>query len=228
MALLTHRTDRPARGATPPGQTMLGTAPRPGSSTLPYSGPLPSFGLQWLWQYLEDVPRPQILECGPLRSVTVRILLARCGKLYRADLISPLERQDASLWDRSRKAPLFRTEALLAELPGLPPASVSAILCWQLLDLIPRDAVADVLLFFHRLLEPGGVIFCLLREPRLEKGIESAWRMESLTTLVREQEGSKPFVYPALSNRDIERLIPTGSVKTFLTRSGWREVLAVK
>ena len=117
---------------------------------------------------------------------------------------------------------------LLAELPSLSSASVSVILCWQLLDLLPRDAVSDVLLFFHRLLEPGGVIFCLLREPRLEKGIESAWRMESLTTLVREHEGSKPFVYPALSNRDIERLIPTGSVKTFLTRSGWREVLAVK
>lgn len=207
---------------------MLGTTARPSSSTLPQRGPLLSFGLQWLWQYLEDVRRPQVLECGPLRSVTVRILLARCGKLYRADLISPLERQDSALWDRSRKAPLFRPDVLLAELPSLSPASVSAILCWQLFDLIPRDAVADVLLFFHRLLEPGGVIFCLLREPRLEKGIESAWRMESLTTLVREQEGSKPFVYPALTNRDIERLIPTGSVKTFLTRSGWREVLAVK
>lgn len=207
---------------------MLGTASRQSSSTQSRPGSLPSFGLQWLWQYLEDVPRPQVLECGPLRSVTVRILLARCGKLYRADLVSPLERQDAALWDRSRKAPVFRTEALLAELPGLPAASISAILCWQLLDLIPRDAVADVLLSFHRLLEPGGVIFCLLREPRLARGIEPAWRMETLTMLVREQEGSKPFLYPALTNRDIERLLPTGSVKTFLTRSGWREVLAVK
>ena len=208
--------------------TTLGTTARSSSGALPQGGPLPSFGLQWLWQYLEDVRYPQVLECGPLRSVTVRILLARCGKLYRADLVSPLERQEPALWDRSRKAPLFRTEVLLAELPSLSSASVSVILCWQLLDLLPRDAVSDVLLFFHRLLEPGGVIFCLLREPRLEKGIESAWRMESLTTLVREHEGSKPFVYPALSNRDIERLIPTGSVKTFLTRSGWREVLAVK
>ena len=207
---------------------MLGTASRQGQGTQSQAGPLPSFGLQWLWQYLEDLPRPHVLECGPLRSLTVRILLGRCGRLYRCDLVSPLERQDAVLWDRSRKAPIFRPEALLAEVPILPPASISAIVCWQLFDLIPRDAVADVLLFFHRLLEPGGVIFCLLREPRLERGIESVWQMESLTTLAREREGSKPFPYPALTNRDIERLIPTGSVKTFLTRSGWREVLAVK
>jgi hypothetical protein len=31
-----------------------------------------------------------------------------------------------------------------------------------------------------------------------------------------------------LTNREMERLLPSGSVKTFLTRSGRREILAVK
>ncbi|HUI40937.1 MAG TPA: hypothetical protein VL523_03105 [Terriglobia bacterium] len=204
---------------------------RPGRSDTgadPQGAPLPSFGLHWLWQYLEDVPRPKVLDCGALRAATVRVLLTRCGRLYRGDLISPLDRHDPALWDRSRRSPLFRTDVLLAELPDIAPASLTSIFCWQLLDLLPRDALADVLLCCYRLLEPGGVLFCLLREPRLEKGANPDWELDGLASLVRVRDGDKPFAYPALSNREIDRLIPTGSVKTFLTRSGWREVLAVK
>jgi len=204
---------------------------RPGrsiSSASPQGAPLPSFGLRWLWQYLEDVPQPQVLDCGPLRAATVRVLLGRCSKIYRGDLVSPLERQEASLWDRSGKTPVFRAEALLEELPPVPAGAISVIFGWQLLDLVPRDAIAEIVLRLHCLLEPGGVLFCLLREPRLETGSDPEWRLEDLTDLVRSREGSKPFPQPALSNRDLERLMPTGSVKTFLTRSGWREVLAIK
>jgi hypothetical protein len=117
---------------------------------------------------------------------------------------------------------------LLAGLPAVPAGSLSVIFCWQLLDLVPHDAIAEVALRFHRLLAPGGVLFCMLREPRLERGADPDWRLEALTDLVRVREGSKVFAYPALSNRELDHLIPTGSVKTFLTRSGWREVLAVK
>lgn len=207
---------------------MLVRPGRSDSRAEPQSATLPSFGLRWLWQYLEDVPRPQALECGPLHSATVRVLLTRCGKLYRCDLISPLGPKEPSLWDRSAKTPVFRTEVLLTGLPEVPPASLSVIFCWQLFDLVPHDAIAEVALRFHRLLAPGGVLFCMLREPRLEKGADPDWQLEGLTDLVRVREGSKPFAYPALSNRELDHLIPTGSVKTFLTRSGWREVLAVK
>jgi predicted neutral ceramidase superfamily lipid hydrolase len=41
-------------------------------------------------------------------------------------------------------------------------------------------------------------------------------------------DSHKPFPYPALTNREVERLFPGGNVKTFLTRSGRREVLGIK
>jgi hypothetical protein len=204
---------------------------RPGrSATSPSPGgtPLASFGLSWLWQYLEDIPRPQLLDCGPLHASTVRILLARCGKVYRGDIISPLERHEPMLWDRSGKSPLFLTDLLLDYLPEVSTGSLSVIFSWQVFDLVPRDAIAGLVLHFHSLLEPGGVLFCLLREPRLDKGADADWQLDSLTEMARPRDGVKPFAYPALSNRDLDRLIPTGSVKTFLTRSGWREVLVVK
>ena len=207
---------------------MLVRPSRPATSPAPGGAALPSFGLRWLWQYLQDIPRPQLLDCGPLRASTMRVVLDRCGRVYRGDLVSPLERREPALWDRSGKSPLFLTELLLDYLPEIFPASLSVIFSWQLFDLVPRDAIADLVLRFHGLLEPGGVLFCLLREPRLDKGADSEWELESLTEMIHRREGSKPFAYPALSNRDLDRLIPTGSVKTFLTRSGWREVLVVK
>ena len=187
-----------------------------------------SNGLEWLWQHLRDVPHPHLLDCGPPRRATVEVLLRRGARLHVADLISPVERGDPELWDRARKSPVFRTEGLLAQIPPIPAASLSAVFCWQLLDLLPRDALAAVVLHLYFYLEPNGVLFCLLRDPHLVHGVEPHWWLESLAAMGRDGEGVKPFPHPALTNREMEALIPTGSVKTFLTRSGWREFLAIK
>ncbi len=184
--------------------------------------------LEWLWQYFRDTPRLTILDCGPLRRLTLEVLLPRAAKLYVADLTTPLIREDARFWNRNRKVPAFRVDELVAQLPSIPPGSLGLALCWQLMDLVPRDALAPLILELYLKLQPGGVLFCLLREPQLDTGMDAAWRLESLTTLRRDEPGAKSFPYPAVTNREVERLIPTGSIKTFLTRSGIREVLAVK
>jgi hypothetical protein len=77
-------------------------------------------------------------------------------------------------------------------------------------------------------LYPSGVLFCHLREPYLVSGAESYSYFESLTVLGSTGESGKPFRYTALTNREMERLVPGGNVKTFLTRSGRREVLGIK
>lgn len=201
----------------------------PTKSTRAASGPASlSFGLEWLWQHLRDVRQPHVLDCGPVCRATVEVLLRRGAKVYVADLVSPALQGDTRFWDRSRKTPIFRIDDFLAQLPKIPPASLSAIFCWQLLDLLPRDALAALVLQMYLYLQPNGVLFCLLREPYLPSGVEPIWWLETLTMLRKDSEGSKPFPYPALTNREMERLIPTGSVKTFLTRSGRREVLAIK
>jgi hypothetical protein len=156
------------------------------------------------------------------------VLLRRCAKLYVADLISPALRGDAQFWDRNRKTPVFRIDDFLAQLPKISANSLSAIFCWQLLDLLPHDALAHLVLQMYLYLQPGGALFCILREPYLPVGADPIWWLESLTNLRKNGQASRPFPYPAVTNREMEKLIPTGSVKTFLTRSGLREVLAVK
>lgn len=77
-------------------------------------------------------------------------------------------------------------------------------------------------------LRPGGVLFAILREPYLAAGADATWWLENLTTLAMEREGNKPFPYPTVTNREMERLVPSGNVKTFLTRAGRREVLGIR
>jgi len=187
-----------------------------------------SRALEWLWQHFADVSHPQILDCGSVRQATVDVLLRRGSKLYLADLLTPVQRADPALWDRSGKHPVFLVEKFLKQLPDVPPESLSSIFCWHLLDLIPRESLPALVARFCSMLGPGGMLYGFLREPYLNQGVETAWWLESLTTLGNTGEGTAPFPYPVLTNREMERLLPAGTVKTFLTRSGRREVLAVK
>ena len=188
----------------------------------------PSRALEWLWQHFSSVSYPQILDCGSVRQATVDVLLGRGSKVYLADLLTPVRRAEAALWDRSGKHPVFILDELLKQLPDIPPASLSAVFCWHLLDLIPRDSLPALVARFCSMLGPGGMLYGFLREPYLAQGVEAAWWLETLTALGNTGEGREPFPYAVLTNREMERLLPSGSVKTFLTRSGRREILAVK
>lgn len=206
------------------------TARQQGSTRTTGSGSAPtatSPALEWLWKYLSDVPNPQILDCGPVFQATVDVLLRRRAKVHVADLVTPAMKNEARLWDRSGKVPVFRVSELLAQFPKIPQGSLTVILGWHLLDLLPREAHAEVVGRWLSYLQPGGALFCILREPYLPKGAETLWWLENLKTLASASEGSKPFPYPAITNREMERLSLPGNVKTFLTRTGRREVLVV-
>jgi len=201
---------------------------RPNDSGLGAGGTKASGSLDWLWARLQDNPNPCVLDCGPVRSSTVNVLLDRGSRLYVADLLSLVTRSDGKLWDHTGEVPVFRTEGLLSELPAIRPGSLSIVFCWQLLDLLPREALAEVVRRMYLYLEPSGALFFVLREACLTTGADTLWYLETLTRLTARTTGQKPFQYPPLSNREMERLVPTGIVKTVLTRSGLREVLAVR
>lgn len=205
-------------------------APRvhPTLSRAPAAQPHHSQALEWLWSGLTDVPLPGLLDCGPISQTTLDVLIRRQAKIHVADLITPLLDDEARFWEIQGKVRLFRSQELLDQFPAIPADSLSAIFGWHLLDLIPSPAHAALLDRWLSYLHPGGMLFFLLREPRLSQGSDRAWWLEDLKTLGTGAEGRRPFAFPAVTNREVERLVPAGSVKTFLTRSGWREVLVNK
>ena len=198
----------------------------PASSEL--SSGLPSPALEWFWKYLGDVRQPKILNCGPLRCSTVQVLLARNAKLYQGDIISPLLNQNGNFWDSSGKTPVFKVHDFLAEFPRIPAASLTAVFCWHLFDLLPIGVVPQVMEKLMSWTAPGGVLFFMLREPYLHTGVDAQWWMESLKAIVSARLADRPFPNPVVTSREIEKVVPPGSLKVFLTRSGRREILALK
>jgi hypothetical protein len=196
-----------------------------GSAAAPATSP----GLQWLWQHLSNQRHPHCFECGPIRQSTLDVLLLRGAKVYHADLITPVQQNNLVFWSRQEgKKPAFLVNDFLAQIPPIPAESLSAICCWGLLDILPHEALPRVIERFHSFLQPNGVLFSILREPSVAAGAETRWWLESLTVLGSSDNTHKPFPYPALTNRQMEQLFPGGDVKTFLTRSGRREVLGVR
>jgi len=156
------------------------------------------------------------------------VLLKRGAKIYICDLIALARESDPRFIRRVGKTATFLTDKFLENIPPIPPDSLSVIACWHLLDLLPREAIPGLFAKLWSYLRAGGVLFCLLREPSLANGAGTRWWLESLFTLHSDAESKLPFPYPVVTNRDIERLVPGGNVKTFLTRSARREILAIK
>lgn len=187
-----------------------------------------SRGLQWLWQHLSHLRRPHCFECGPIHQSTLDVLLLRGAKLYVSDVITPLQKKGEAFWKLQGKTRVFLIDDFMAQFPPIPPESLSAICCWGLLDLLPREVLPALVERFHSYLQPNGVLFSILREPQITTGAETRWWFESLTVLGSSDRSQKPFAYPAVTNREMEKLFPGGNVKTFLMRSGRREVLGVR
>lgn len=181
-----------------------------------------------MWQYLRTVQHPHILDCGPVHQTTLDILLKRGAKVYNADLVTPALSSESRFISRRDKTKIFAIDEFMKALPPIPQGSLSAIACWHLLDLIPRNALPGVIEKLWSYLLPGGVFFCLLREPQLAEGAEMGWWLENLTALGSSAEGAVRFPHPAVTNREAEQLMPGGNVKTFLTRFGGREMIAIK
>jgi hypothetical protein len=188
----------------------------------------PSRALEWLWQYLRDDPAPQIMDCGPVFQATLNVLLKRGAKIHIGDILTPLPPDNPTLWSREGKKVVFREKEFLNTIPSVFSQSLSVIFAWHLLDLVPHEALPALVERLVSFLRPGGVLFCLLREPYLPAGAGISWWLESLTIMRPTTDDQRPFPYPAVTNREMERLVPGGNVKTFLTRTGRREVLGVK
>ncbi len=187
-----------------------------------------SQALRWIWNYLQDVEDPRILDCGSVSVATVRVLMSRKAKIYVGDMLGPVQRSDPAYWRSQNDQMVFALDEFLALLPEIPPESLSLICCWHLLDLLPADVLPGLLSRLLGLLEKGGILYGFLREASLAEGKDGRWSLESLTTLGVEAESQGRFPYPAVSNREVENLTADYSLKTFLTRSHRREIVVLK
>ena len=139
---------------------------------------------------------PTALSAVPSRQSTLDVLLLRGAKLYLSDLVTPAQQSNSVFWSRQGKTPVFLVDDFLAQIPPIPPESLSAICCWGLLDLLPHEALPPLVERFHSYLQPNGVLFSILREPQVTTGAETRWWFESLTVLGSSDTSRNPFPTP--------------------------------
>jgi len=158
----------------------------------------------------------------------IDLLLRRNVKLYLGDAISPLLNDNARFWDQKGQTPVFKLGDFMAEFPPVPLGTLTAAFCWHLFDLLPVGLVPDVVERLMSLISPGGVLFFMLREPSLQTGADAQWGIEGLKVIVSTRVSDRPYPNPVVTSREIEKAVPPGSLKVYLTRSGRREIIARK
>jgi len=124
----------------------------PAAEPAPVNAPL----FRRLVESLSAERRSVVLDLGPVRSETVALLTPYRCRLDIADLADGL----ASLAEEPDPALLrARAEALL---PPPRPEPIDIVLCWDLLNYLPRPAIAALMACVSARLRPGGFVHLLI------------------------------------------------------------------
>ena len=191
---------------------------------------------EFLWQ-IEDIGRGNLLDLGAVSQATVTYFIERNFKVYTEDLLAAwgafLEqdaRRAASLpagTEETESLPAARAERFLASNLRYPVDSFDAVLLWDVLDYMDREAAQRFLRRITSLTREGGAVLAIFHTRPPEQfqryRVLDAHNLElvSVPTLVQPQH-----VY---NNREIQELFEKfRTSKTFVGRDQLREGVFVK
>lgn len=191
---------------------------------------------EFLWQ-IEDIGRGSLLDLGAVSQATVTYFIERNFKVYTEDLLAAwgafLE-QDAhraaslvASADETDSLPGARADRFLASNLRYPVDSFDAVLLWDVLDYMDREAAQRFLPRITSMVRDGGAVLAIFhtRPPELFQRyrVLDAHNLElvSVPTLVQPRH-----VY---QNREIQELFEKfRTSKTFVGRDQLREGVFVK
>ena len=238
------RTAQTGGGTAVPVQTPSGrgTSPLhapvavPGSGAAPRSGRFSNGLKEFLWQ-LEGVGHGKLLDLGQASQATFGFFIERGFKVYSDDLLMGwrnfLGQEDEEAKQAAEKQE-FRersagavAERFLASNLNQAPDSFDAVLLWDLLDYLEREAAAAVLARLTNLVRDGGVVLSVFHT----KTPESFCRYRVLDVHNLELV-NLPQLVPAqrvYQNREIQDFFRRfRSSKSFVGRDQLREIVFVK
>lgn len=229
---------RPAVNQDPrvPVQPLHAPTVSRGTASAPSAGRFSNGLKEFLWQ-LHDVHRGNLLDVGAVSQTTLNFFIALGFRVYTEDLLSG--------WNTFYRAEdeLIRTLPAGAEAPdsssaaraqrflnsslGHPPETFDAILLWDLLDYLGRDAGFAVAAKLSTLVRENGAILAVFhtRMP------EQFQRYRVLDGCNLEFVAAPPILQPqhVYQNREVQNLF-TGfrSSKMFVARDQLREGVFIK
>jgi hypothetical protein len=191
---------------------------------------------EFLWQ-IEDIGRGSLLDLGAVSQATVTYFIERNFKVYTEDLLAAwgafLELDFAHSHslppdaERPDSSPAAQAGRFLASNLRYPADSFDAILLWDVLDYMEREAAQQFLPRITSLMRDGGAILAIFHTRPPEQfqryRVLDAHNLElvPVPTLVRPRH-----VY---QNREIQELFEKfRTSKTFVSRDQLREGVFVK
>jgi len=191
---------------------------------------------EFLWQ-IEDIGRGSLLDLGAVSQATVTYFIERNFKVYTEDLLAAwgafleqdLRRAAAPSAgaDDTDNLPAARADRFLASNLRYPVDSFDAVLLWDVLDYMDREAARRFLSRITSLVRDGGAVLAIFHTRPPEEfqryRVLDAHNLElvSVPTLVQPRH-----VY---QNREIQELFEKfRTSKTFVGRDQLREGVFVK
>lgn len=190
---------------------------------------------EFLWQ-IEDIGRGSLLDLGAVSQATVTYFIERNFKVYTEDLLaawgafSELDSERASVAAGAGQpdpSPAARAERFLASNLRYPTDSFDAVLLWDLLDYLDKDAAQQLLRRITAMVREGGAVLAIFhtRPP------EQFQRYRVLDAHNLELVSAPTLVQPrhVYQNREIQELFEKfRTSKTFVGRDQLREGVFVK
>lgn len=166
---------------------------------------------------------PVLLDLGPVVGSNVNFFGEQLGcKIFVEDIYAEIERHAKQ--DALDKLPEFFTKRF-----PQPDGAVDGILCWDLIDYLPRPAAQALASQLVRVLRPDGALlafFGTLAPPPQQKPAYTKYIVESDASLVYRPAVATRGRQPVLVNRDILRLFEGLTVAdSFLLKHNIREIL---
>jgi hypothetical protein len=190
---------------------------------------------EFLWQ-LNDINRGSLLDLGAVSQATVTYFIERNFKVYTEDLLAGWgaflehESQRAAALAGTEQAdpsPTARAERFLGSNLRYPADSFDAVLLWDLLDYLDKEAARQFLGRITSMVREGGAILAIFhtRPP------EQFQRYRVLGAHNLEVVPAPTLVQPrhVYNNREIQELFEKfRTQKTFVARDQLREGVFVK
>jgi len=168
------------------------------------------------------VPKPEVLNLGPLCGETVVYLAGRGARVHVEDFDPPSPVPARQPGEPPPALKPFRLDQ--------PTGRAHLVLAWEMTDFIPPDRLAEYGAELHRLLAHGGSLFLFSHQrPNAQNETLPRYRMLADDMIVREVAGGvthRRWIHPT---REVERALSGFSIQgVALQRNQMREIVAVR
>lgn len=193
---------------------------------------------EFLWQ-IEDIGRGNLLDLGTVSQATVTYFIERNFKVYTEDLLAAwgafLEQESqraekaiaAAMAEQPDFSPAARADRFLASNLRYPADSFDAVLLWDVLDYLDREAAQRFLSRIISMTREGGAILAIFHTRPPEQF--QRYRVLDAHTLELVQAPTLLQPRHVYQNREIQELFEKfRTQKTFVSRDQLREGVFVK